>query len=69
MAVAMQGLRVRPQYEHLIHVAVHDKLYNIKYPNRVAQFFFTKGFCFKSIRRRRDEGDGKTTRTSKQRIV
>ena len=36
MAVAMQGLRVRPQYEDLINVAVSDKLYNVKFPNRDA---------------------------------
>ena len=38
MAVAMQGLRVRPQYEDLVNVAVSDKLYNIKFPNRDAKF-------------------------------
>ena len=38
MAVAMQGLRVRPQYEHLINVAVSGKLYNTKFPNRDAKF-------------------------------
>ena len=38
MAVAIQGLRVRPQYGDLIDVAVSDKLYNIKFPNRDAKF-------------------------------
>ena len=38
MAVAMRGLRFRPQYEDLIGVAVSDELYNIKFPNRNAQF-------------------------------
>ena len=34
----MQGLRVRPQYEDLINVAVSDELYNIKFLNRDAKF-------------------------------
>ena len=38
MAVAMQGLRVRPHYDDLINVAVSDRLYNIKFPNRDAKF-------------------------------
>ena len=29
MAVAMRGLRVRPQYEDLINVAISDELYNL----------------------------------------
>ena len=37
MTVAMKGLRVRPRYEELIGVAVSDKLYNIKFPNRDAK--------------------------------
>ena len=68
MAIAMKGLRVRPQYADLINVDVSDGLEHIKSPNRNAQFF-TKWFCFKPIRWRRDEGDGKTTRTSKQIIT
>ena len=38
MAVAMKGLRLKPTYEDLINVAVSDELYNIKFPNRNAQF-------------------------------
>ena len=38
MAVAMRGLRLKPKYEDLIGVAVSDKLYNVKFPNRDAQF-------------------------------
>ena len=34
----MQGLRVRPQYEDLINVAVSDELYKTKFPNRDAKF-------------------------------
>ena len=39
MASSMKGLRVKPNYESLINVAVSDKLYNIKFPNRDATFF------------------------------
>jgi len=38
MAVAMRGLRRKPTYEGLINVAVSDKLYNVKFPHRDAQF-------------------------------
>jgi len=36
MAISMKGLRLKPKYEDLIGVAVSDKLYNIKFPNRDA---------------------------------
>ena len=68
MSIAMQGLKLKPKYEDLINVAVSKRLYNTKTPNRDAHSFM-KLFCFKTIRRRRDEGDGKTTRTSKQRTI
>ena len=64
MAVAMQGLKLKTKYEDLINLAVSDGLEHIQFRNRNAQFL-RNGFV-KSIRRRRDEGDGKTTRTSKQ---
>ena len=32
----MKGLRLKPTYKDLIGVAVSDKLYNIKFPNRDA---------------------------------
>ena len=37
MAIAMQGLRLKPRYEDLIGVAVSDGLQNIKFPNRDAK--------------------------------
>ena len=44
MAIALRGLRVRPQYEDLIGVAKSDGLGNIKFPNRDAnspiRFYF-----------------------------
>lgn len=38
MALAMRGLRVRPQYEDLIGVAKSGGLENIKIPNTDAKF-------------------------------
>ena len=37
MAIAMQGLRLKPRYEDLIGVAVSDGLQNIRFPNRDAK--------------------------------
>ena len=34
----MRGLRLKPTYEDLIGVAISSELYNIKFPNRDAQF-------------------------------
>ena len=64
MAFAMKDLRLKPTYEHLIGVAVSDGLDNIRFPNRGATFL-RKWVCFKSIRWRRYETDGKTTRNGK----
>ena len=38
MAVAMRGLKLKPNYEDWINVAVSDKLYNVKFPNCDASF-------------------------------
>ena len=43
MSIAIKGLRVKPNYESLTNVAVSDKLYNIKFPNRDATFFYEMG--------------------------
>ena len=48
MAVAMQGLRVRKQYEQLIGVAVSDELCNNKIPNRDASFL-RNGFVLSQL--------------------
>ena len=45
MAISMKGLRLKPNYEDLIGVAVSDKLYTIKFPNRDATCL-KKWFCF-----------------------
>ena len=48
MAVSMKGLRLKPKYEDLIGVAVSDKLYNIKFPNRDATFL-RNGFVLSQL--------------------
>ena len=48
MAIAMQGLKLKPNYEGLIYVAVSYKLYNIKFPNRDATFL-RNGFVLSQL--------------------
>ena len=48
MAIAVKGLRLKPKYEELINVAVSDKLYNIKFPNRNASFL-RNGFVLSQL--------------------
>ena len=48
MAISMNGLRLKPNYEDLIGVAVSDKLYTIKLPNRDA-IFLRNGFVLSQL--------------------
>ena len=48
MAYAIKGLRVKPNYEGLKNVAVSDKLYNIKFPNRDSTFL-RNGFVLNQL--------------------
>ena len=48
MSIAMKGLRLKPKYKDLISVAVSDKLYNIKFPNRDAKFL-REGFVLSQL--------------------
>ena len=48
MSQAIKGLRVKPRYEDLIGVAVDDKLYNIKFPNRDAKHL-REGFVLSQL--------------------
>ena len=48
MAVAMRGLRLKPNYEDLIGVAVSGKLYNVKFLNRDAKFL-REGFVLSQL--------------------
>ena len=52
MSVAMQGLKVRRQYEDLLNVAVSDGLEQIKFPNRDSTFL-RNGFVLSQL-----DGDG-----------
>ena len=63
MAVSMQGLRVRPQYEDLIHVAVSGILYNIKFTNRDAPFL-RNGFVMPQL-----DGEGMRTMERQQELA
>ena len=48
MAIAIQGLRIKPTYEQLIGVALPDGLEQIKFPNRNAQFL-RNGFVLSQL--------------------
>ena len=48
MAVAMKGLRLKRKHEDLMNVAVSDKLYNVKFPNRDAKFL-REGFVLSQL--------------------
>ena len=63
MSIAMRGLKLKRNYEDLINVAISCKLYNIEFPNRDASVL--RWLCPVTIRWRRDEDDGKTTRNGK----
>ena len=63
MAVAMRGLRLKPIYEDLINVAVSDKLYNVKFPNRDAQFL-RNGFVLSQL-----DGEGQRAMERQQEMA
>ena len=44
----MKGLKLKPKYEDLIGVAVSDKLYSVKSPNRGAKFL-REGFVLSQL--------------------
>ena len=54
MAISMKGFKLKPKYEELIGVAVSDKFYNIKFPNRDATFL-RNGFVLSQL-----DGEGMT---------
>ena len=43
-----ERIKVKPEYEDLIGVAVSDKLYNVKSPNRDAKFL-REGFVLSQL--------------------
>ena len=48
MAIAMQGLKLKPNHGGLTNVAVSDKLYKNKFPNRDATFLIN-GFVLSQL--------------------
>ena len=48
MAVTMRGLKLKPNYEDLIGVAVSDGSEHIKFPNRDAKFL-REGFVLSQL--------------------
>ena len=52
MSIAMQGSKVRRQYEDLINVAISNGLEQIKFPNRDSTFL-RNGFILSQL-----DGDG-----------
>ena len=63
MAIAMQGLKVRRQYEDLIGVASSDGLENVKFPNRNEQFL-RNGFVMSQL-----DGEGMRTMERQQEMT
>ena len=63
MTQAIKGLRVKPTYEDLIGVAVSDKLYNIKFPNRDATFL-RNGFVLSQL-----DGEGMRSMEKQQEMA
>ena len=63
MAIAMRGLKLKPNYEGLINVAVSDKLYNIKFPNRDASFL-RNGYVMSQL-----DGEGMRTMERQQEMA
>ena len=63
MAQAMRGLKLKPNYEKLINVAVSDKLSNVKFPNRDASFL-TNGFVMSQL-----DGEGMRAMEGQQELA
>ena len=59
----MRGLKLKPNYEGLINVAVSDKLYNIKFPNRDASFL-RNGYVMSQL-----DGEGMRTMERQQEMA
>ena len=63
MAIAMEGLKLKPKYEHLINVAVSDGLGHMKFLNRNAQFI-RNGFVLSQL-----DGEGARIMEIQQELV
>ena len=63
MAVAMRGLKLKRNYEELINVAVSDKLYNVRFPNRDSPFL-RNGYVMSQL-----DGEGMRTMERQQEMA
>ena len=63
MSIAMRGLKLKPNYEELINVAVSDKLYNSKFTNRGASFL-RAGYVMSQL-----DGEGMRTMERQQEMA
>ena len=63
MSIAMRGLKLKPNHEGLINVAVSDKLYHIKFPNRDASFL-RNGYVMSQL-----DGEGMRTMERQQEMA
>ena len=63
MSIAMRSLKLKPNYEGLIHVAVSDKLYHIIIPNRDASFL-RNGYVMSQL-----DGEGMRTMERQQEMA
>ena len=63
MSIAMRGLKGEANYEGLINVAVSDKVYNVKFPNRDSTFS-RHGFVLSQL-----DGEGMRTMERQQEIA
>ena len=59
----MRGLKLKPNYEGLINVAVSDTLYNIKFLNRDASFL-RNGYVMSQL-----DGEGMRTMERQQEMA
>ena len=63
MSIAMRGLKLKRNFEDLTNVAVSDKLYNVKFPNRDASFL-RNGFVLSQL-----DGEGMRTMERQQEMA
>ena len=63
MSIAMRGLKLKPNYEGLINVAVSGKLYHVKFPNRDAPFLIN-GFVMSQL-----DGEGMRAMEKQQELA
>ena len=63
MPIAMRGVKLKPNYEGSINVAVSDKLYNVKTPNHDTSFL-RNGYVMSQL-----DGEGMRTMERQQEMA